>query len=219
VSIEPPRLRQTGASVAYEVGSIISIRIHGDVVENARIRSFSTDHLLYNKPVVTFTTRVENPGNVLIRPRGPLEVMNMFGKRVEIMTVNDAKGGVFPGTTRAYDLTWKSNDFAIGRYQGIVSLVYGEEGSETTVSATVSFWVLPLGIILPILGVLAFTVLVIYFGVRLHIRRTLERYQGRTPSRAVYRRRTSGVTKLTVVAIGLLVAVAVFLVAILVMFA
>jgi hypothetical protein len=219
VSAEPPRLRANGASVGYEVGSIISIRIRGDVVEDARIRSFSTTRAVYTKPEVQFSTRVENPGNVLIRPRGPLEVFNMFGKRVSLMTVNDAKGGVFPGTTRAYETIWKSEDLAIGRYQGIVSLVYGEEGTETTVSATVSFWVLPLKIIVPILGILMFIVLSVYFGVRLHIKRTLDRYQGRDRSRVVYSRRARGVNRLTAIAIGLLIGIAVFLVMMLALFA
>lgn len=218
-TVEPPRLRETGAAVGYEVGSIISIRVAGEVIEDARIRSFSTDKLIYGTPNVIFTTRVENPGNVLIRPRGPLEIYNMFGKRIEILTVNDNKGGVFPRTTRAYESTWKSEDLAIGRYQGIVALIYGEEGRETTVSATVSFWVLPANIILPIVGILAFIVVAVYFGVRLHIKRTLDQYQGRNSTRTVYRRRDSGITRLTMVAFAMLAAVTLFLIGLLVVFA
>jgi hypothetical protein len=142
----------------------------------------------------------------------------MFGKRVDIITVNDPKGGVFPGTTRAYETIWKSDDLAIGRYQGVVSLIYGEEGRETTVSGTVSFWVLPANIILPVIGILTFIALAIYFGVRLHIKRTLDQYQGRS-SRTVYRRRDSGVTRLTMVALGMLAVVTLFLIALLVVFA
>jgi hypothetical protein len=217
-SVEPPRLRQTGAAVGYEVGSIISIRVNGDVIENARIRSFATDKLVYGSPNVIFTTRVENPGTVLIRPRGPLEIYNMFGKRVDLLTVNDSKGGVFPRTTRAYETVWKSEDLMIGRYQGVVALIYGEEGRETTVSAAVSFWILPANIIVPIVGILAFIVVAVYFGVRLHIKRTLDQYQGRT-TRTVYRRSDRGITRLTMVAFGMLAAVTLFLIGLLVLFA
>lgn len=219
VSVEPPRLRQTGAAVGYEIGSIVSLRIRGDVIENARIRSFSTDRLVYGKPSVTFISRVENPGNVLITPHGPLEVFNMFGKRVALINVNDSLGGVFPGTTRSYESVWEDKDFAFGRYQGIVALLYGEKGNETTVSATVSFWVLPANIILPIVGILVFVILAVYFGVRLHIKRTLDQYQVSSRRTTVYRRRDSGVTRLTMIAIALLAAVTLFLVAILIVFA
>jgi hypothetical protein len=99
-----------------------------------------------------------------------------------------------------------------------VSLIYGEDGHETTVSATVSFWVLPLNIILPVLGILVFIALAVYFGVRLHIKRTLEQYE-RRGSRTVYRRRDSGVTRLTVVALSLLGVVVLFLIGLLVLFA
>lgn len=219
VSVEPPRLRQTGAAVGYEIGTIVSLRIKGDVIENARIRAFSTDKLVYGKPLVKFITRVENPGNVMITPHGPLEVFNMFGKRITLITVNDSLGGVFPGTTRSYETTWEEKDFAFGRYQGVVSLIYGEKGYETTVSATVSFWVLPANIILPILGILAFVILAVYFGVRVHIKRTLDKYQVGGRRTAVYRRRDTGMTRLAVVAIALLAAVTLFLVAILIVFA
>lgn len=220
VSMEPPRRRETGASVGYEVGCIVSIRIAGDVIENARIREFSTDKLIYSKPIVQFTTRVDNPGNVLIRPRGPLEVFNMAGKRVAIINVNDSLAGVFPGTNRDFETKWEEEDLAFGRYQGIVSLLYGEQGSQTTVSATVSFWILPAHIILPILGILAFIALAIYFGVRLHIRRTLESlHVAGTRRVAVRRRRDSGLTGLAAIALTILGVTALFLIGLLVLFA
>ena len=219
-SVEPPRLRSNGAAVGYEVGTIVSLRVEGNVIESARIRSFSTDKLLYSnsKPVVAFTTRVENPGNVLIRPHGILEIFNMFGKKVDTLSVNNSLGGVFPGTTHSYAVTWDNKDFAIGRYQATVSLLYGEPGAETTTSAVVSFWVLPLNVLLPVIAIFGFLVLAVYVGVRMHIRRTLERYQvvGR---RSSVRRRDSGTSKLAVVAITLLAVTAIFLIGLMVLFA
>jgi hypothetical protein len=200
------------------VGTIVNLRIKGEANETARIRSFSTDHLVFGKPSVTFTTRVENPGNVLIKPHGPLEVFNMFGKRVAIINVNDTQNGVFPGHTRPFETLWEEKDFAFGRYQGIVSLIYGDPGHETTVSATLSFWVLPVNIILPIVGILAFLILAVYFGVRLYIRRTLDVYNIKQ-RRSGYRRRDAGVTRLTFVAVSLLLVIGVFLIAMLVVFA
>ena len=216
--VEPPRLRQNGAGVGYKVGTIVTLRVKGEANETARIRSFATDHLVFGKPSVKFTTRVENPGNVLIKPHGPLEIYNMFGKRVAIMNVNDSMNGVFPGHTRPFETVWDEKDFAFGRYQGIVSLVYGDHGHETTVSATLSFWVLPVNIILPVVGILAFLILAVYFGVRLHIRRTLDAYNI-SHRRSAFRRRSAGVTRLTFVAVSLLLIIGIFLIAMLVVFA
>lgn len=216
--IEAPRLRQNGAAVGYKVGTIVNLRIKGEANETARIRSFATDHLVFAKPTVTFTTRVENPGNVLIKPHGPLEIFNMFGKRIALINVNDNQNGVFPGHTRPFVTTWDEKDFAFGRYQGIVSLIYGNPGHETTVSATLSFWVLPVNIILPVVGILAFLILAVYFGVRLHIRRTLNAYNV-TQRGTSKRRRSSGDSRLTFIAVSLLLIIGVFLIVMLVVFA
>lgn len=220
VSREPPRLRQIGAGVGYDVGSIISIRISGDVVESARIRAFSTDRLIYSTPNVTFETRVENPGNVLIRPRGPLEVKNMFGDQVGLLIVNDDGGGVFPGTTRSFDVVWEDDGIGFGRYQAIVALGYGQGGGQATVDATVSFWILPLNIILPVLGAIAFLVLAIYIAVKIHINRAVRELSTGRGRRVVARRRKdSGMSSLVLVAVALLVATSIFLIGLLVLFA
>ena len=220
VTVEPPRLRESGAGVGYEVGAIVTVRISGDVVESARIRQFSTDKFIYGSPEVKLLTRVENPGNVLIRPRGPLEITNMFGKRVGMMTVNDSQGGVFPGTTRPFETVWKGEGVAFGRYQAVIGLLYGEDGARNTVSATVSFWVLPVRIIVPVLAVISLLVLVVYLGVRLYVRRALEEVTTSSGRRVVARRRRDqGLSRLMVVAVTLLVATTLFLILLLFFFA
>ena len=222
VSVQPPRLREIGAAVGYDVGAIVSIRIAGDVIESARIREFSTDRLIYSKPEVLFTARIQNPGNVLLRPRGPLEINNMFGKRVGILTVNDSLAGVFPGTTRSFEIEWLEEGIGFGRYQAVVGLLYGEAGRQSTVSATVSFWILPAQIILPILGGLAFIILVGYIAVRLYIRRTISEISTTRGTRRVAtrrRRKEAAISRLAVTAVGLLAATALFFIALLLLFA
>jgi len=80
LSLTPERPKETGVGVGFQVGTIINLRISGDVFEEARIREFRTDRAMYSTPDVTFITRVENVGNVLIRPRGPLEITDFFWK-------------------------------------------------------------------------------------------------------------------------------------------
>jgi hypothetical protein len=219
-SVEAPRLRTIGAGVGYEVGAIVSIRISGDIVESARIRSFSTEKLIYSEPNVSFVTRVENSGNVLVRPRGPLTIQNMFGKEVATVSVNDSLGGVFPGTERSFTSSWTDDGIGFGRYQAIVALAYGEPGRISSIDATVSFWILPLRIILPILGILTLIILILYVVVRLHIRNSLERLSTRGGRRVVHRRRRdTGTSKLVLVTISLLATVVIFLMGLLILFA
>ncbi|MEZ4200032.1 MAG: DUF916 domain-containing protein [Candidatus Paceibacterota bacterium] len=106
VSAVPPEPTTVGAGVGFEVANIVHIRIAGDVVESAQIRTFATDQLFYSTPEVEFSARVENKGNVLVRPYGPLEVYNMLGNRVYSETFNENLGGVFPGTIRDFKFMW-----------------------------------------------------------------------------------------------------------------
>lgn len=173
VSVEPPRLRSTGASVAYEVANIISIRVAGEAVESAQIRQFSTNKFIYGSTNIDFLIRIENEGNVLVRPMGPLEINNMFGKRAAMLTFNDALAGVFPKTTREFTITWEGEGTGFGRYEAVLSPVYGDLGRKSTMSSTVTFWILPMNIIVPSAIVLAVVLATIYIAVKLYVRRTM----------------------------------------------
>lgn len=179
VSVEPPRLRSSGASVGYEVGNIISIRIAGEVSESARIRQFATSQYIYGSTNVTFEARIENEGNTLVKPTGPLEIQNMFGKRVALLNFNESQAGVFPKTPssdglRDYTIDWVDEAPGFGRYEAKLSVVYGSEGKMHTISSTASFWILPTNIIVPAAITLFVVVLIITVTIRFYIKRSLK---------------------------------------------
>ncbi len=217
VSLNPPRMRTSGAAVGYEVANIISIRVAGDAFENAQIRSFSTDNYLHSESKVDFRARIENKGTVLVRPTGPLEIYNMFGKRVAIVTFNESKAGVFPFTTREFTMHWEDEGPGFGRYQAVLSLLYGDQGRQATISSTLSFWILPMSIIGPALIILAVLLISSYIAVRLYIRRTVQTMS--SGRRLVRRQRRSGVSALLTIAVVMLGVTALFLLILLALFA
>jgi hypothetical protein len=221
VSAEPPKLRESGAAIGYEVANIVSIRVAGDTVETAQIRQFSTDNYIYGKPKVTFSVRIENGGNTLIRPTGPLEVTNMLGKEVAKLKFNEKDlAGVFPGTTREFSLVWEESGTLFGRYEAILSPSYGEAGQKQTVSSTVTFWILPMNIIVPALIILTVLLLVTYVSVKLYVRRKLAYYGAAGGTRRlVRRRRESNSSALLLIFIVMLVVTALFLLVLLAFFA
>ncbi len=221
ISMDPPKLRKTGASVGYQVANIISIRVAGDAVVNAQIRQFSTGNYIYGESKVDFNARIENKGTVLIRPIGPLEITNMFGKRVAQLTFNEARAAVFPGTTRDdFNIVWEDEGPGFGRYQAVLSLAYGDPGRKATISSTVSFWILPMNIILPALGVLAFLLLAVYIAVKLYIRNKLQMVTGGSRRVVNSRRRTNnGMSALILVTVVMLATTALFLIILLALFA
>lgn len=226
-SVDPPNIDRSGAAVGYQVSNIITIRVSGDVKEEANIRQFSTSRFLYGSQNVDFSVRIENAGNVLIRPTGPLEIYNMLGKKVDTLTFNEDQNAVFPKVLnpvdeelngmREFELTWIGEATGFGRYEAILSPIYGEQGAIRTMSSTVTFWVLPMHIIGPALGILAFILLLVFIFVRLYIRRSLAHlHQGR---RIVRQRRRGGSSALLLVTVVSLAVTALFLIVLLALFA
>lgn len=218
ISVEPPKIDKSGAAVGYQVANIISIRVAGDAVEEASIRQFSTSKFFHGSQNVDFSARIENTGNVLVRPIGPLEVYNMLGKKVGTVMFNEERAAVFPNDTREFaNINWKGDSPGFGRYEAILSAEYGDTGAKKTMSSTVTFWVLPMSIIGPALGVLAFILLLTFIFVRVYIKRSLAHL---SPGRRIVRtrRRKGSSTTLLIVVITLTVT-ALFLIVLLALFA
>lgn len=218
ISVDPPDIKDSGAAVGYQVANIISLRVAGDATEVANIRQFSTNSFFYGSKNVDFSVRIENEGNVLVRPSGPLEIKNMLGQKVDTIIFNESKGAVFPGKVREYSINWTGEGTGFGRYEAIVSPIYGDSGAKRTISSTVSFWILPMNIIGPALGALALVLLVTFVFVRVYIKRTLAHLSyGQT--RIVRKRKRNGMSATLLLVIVMLTVTGLFMIALLILFA
>ena len=166
------RPQSTGVGVGYEVATIVSLRVAGDIVEEASLREFRTDRAIYSKPEVTFSVKIENAGNVVVRPRGPLEITDMFGRPAGVLTINESAAAILPRATRQFETKWLAEKFSFGRYQALISIVYGEDGQKT-ISAALSFWVLPVKVIVSIISGIIGLILIIFISVKLYLRKKL----------------------------------------------
>lgn len=173
ISANPVLPEDTGVGIGYQVGSIISLRVNGDVVEEGLIREFRTDKTIYGTPDVNFLAKVENRGNAVLRPRGPIEITNFFGKKVATIIMNDGGGAVLPKTDRTFRVNWTTDGFAFGRYEAVMGLVYGDE-ERSTISANTTFWVLPTKAILWIAGIILGLLAAVFVIVKLIVRRKLK---------------------------------------------
>lgn len=211
VSAEPPKLRETGAGVGYEVVSVVSIRISGDVIDTARVRSFSTDKLLYGAKNVQFTAKIENQGNIMIRPRGPVTITSMFGSEPVVITVNDNQAGVFPGTMRDINFEWNDESLGFGRYEAILALAYDGEDGQKTIDASLIFWVFPIKVMLGFLAGLIIIVVGGYAFTKYYINQAIMRAAGGRRIVPQRYRRQVGVSRFTFVFTAIMAAVVLFL--------
>jgi hypothetical protein len=218
VSATPPEIETVGAAVGYDVANIISLRVSGECNESANIRQLSTKRFFNGAKNIEFNARIENTGSALVRPIGPVEIFNMLGKRVDTFTFNESQAAVFPKKVREYTFVWTGEGTGFGRYEAILSPVYGDSGAKKTMSSTVSFWILPLNIILPALGALAFLLLLTFFFVRIYIKRTLA-HLSHGQTRIVRRRKNKNVSTTLLLIVVMLTVSALFMVILLALFA
>jgi hypothetical protein len=194
--------------------------VAGDATIDAGIREFSTDKYFNNSKNVSFALRVENTGNVLIRPIGPVEIRNMLGQKVDTFMFNDEQqGGVFPGRTREFSFSWKGQGTGFGRYEALISPVYGADGSQKTMAATVSFWILPMKIIGPALAALAFILFVVFIMARIYIKRTLAGYDYGSTRVVSGRRKGKGTSSTLLLIVVMVTVTAIFALILLALFA
>ncbi len=214
-SVKPPELNSSGAAVGYKVGNIIVLSIDGDIVEQGSIRQFSTDKTFYSSQNVNFSAKIENSGNVAIKPFGLLEIYNMFGKKVSTITFNDTLSMILPSKTRKFHITWKGDTTGLGRYKAIISVSYGKDGVKKTMYRTTYFWILPMNIIGPAILGLSVLLLITFFLVRVYIRNSVQRLSG---GRRLVRRKKNNNSYLFLTILSLLVTTVIFLIILLLIF-
>lgn len=127
-----------GAAVAEEIASLVLLKIAGDIKEEAKIETFTTEKAYYEYAPVTFDTRVKNIGNVHMKPTGFISVTNIFGKQVAKIDVNTKN--VLPGAIRKYQDKWESK-WLVGKYTATLVLNYAN--GNKTLSQTTNFIVFP----------------------------------------------------------------------------
>ncbi len=118
------KIKGSGATVAQEIGSLILIKIPGDVFEEAKLKSFKPESGVFRLGRVKLLALIENTGNIHVKPYGSIHLTNIFGKKVKSV---EAKGrNVLPGSKRLFEEEFKFNGF--GYYKAEITLIYSGGG-------------------------------------------------------------------------------------------
>jgi len=141
----PPELEGTGVSLSASVGTLVLVNVSGNVTQSAKVAELYTSQKgkrrsLFEYGPITITTRIQNNGNVHFKPKGTVQVTNIFGKNVYLGQLNQDNRNALPGSIRKFEQT-HNKKFLFGRYTVVADVVYGSESQIT--SAKTSFWVIP----------------------------------------------------------------------------
>jgi hypothetical protein len=165
----PPNLEGTGVALSASVGTLILLRVAGQVTDNASVSSFTVGQKgkagsFFEHGPLDFTVRIHNSGTVHEKVQGSIEVTDGFGKKVTSIAVNAKGGNVLPDSTRKFVQSLDKKSL-FGRYTANLHLTY--LGGAKKLDAKLSFWVIPWKLILLLLiGLIVFGYLL-----RLSIRR------------------------------------------------
>lgn len=146
-SVPPATNGKSEVSIGSKVGTLLLLRVNGEVEEGGGIVSFGTknnSHFYTTLPIL-FNYRFTNDGGDRVNPKGSIVVRNMIGIKTTTLDANASQGNILPGGTRRFDVAWGEvrdesktgfvatikhqwNSFALGIYMAKLSVTYGTSG-------------------------------------------------------------------------------------------
>lgn len=174
-------------TLSGSVGSLLLVKVPGDLREQANIASF--DVRKDSKAGSYFTTgkdlqavvRVKNSGNVQIEPFGKI-MLKKGGETLGTYEVNNTKprGNVLPDSIRRFDIALGDKVGSFGKYTLDANLGYGSKGQ--LITATSTFYVVPVPVIiisLLVLLLVAFTIFVLPRLIKRYNQRVIQKATGK----------------------------------------
>lgn len=184
-SSTPPQIEgKVGVGVVTKVGSLLLVRVSGEIKEEMRLIDFSTSKKFYNRLPVQFLAAFENTGNVHLKPMGEIEIKpKFFGVGKGKVSVNEVGGNVLPKSIRRFEASWQKTasppsratnavskffeelknewkNFALGSFNASLFVLFGTTPPQT-VERTLTFYVFPWRVILVglIVGIISILIL------------------------------------------------------------
>ena len=155
-------------SLAGSVGSLVLVKVPGDIKEQLNIASFDarvndrpSTFFLKNKDIDA-VVRFQNQGNIQEQPFGKILLKNHSGKVLGAYEVNDAQppGNVLPDSTRKFTVALGNKVGSFGQYKLEGNFGYGTSGQ--LLSASTTFYVIPIWMIIAFIAIVALLAFLVF---------------------------------------------------------
>jgi hypothetical protein len=180
---DPTISGSTPVAAKYQLGTLIFIKVAGEVVEKGQLISFNSSKSIYDYPPVIFEVKFENQGNVRTKPSGIIEIYNSAGIKEQVIQINKTFGGVLPRSTRRFEESWNPKKWfniipRIGKYEARGILTYGLPS--TTVKLTpITFWIIPWKFLLLIIFIIFSLIAILALLLRLYSNYIISKYKSK----------------------------------------
>jgi len=121
-ALSPPgkKARTSTVTINIRLASLILIDVKGTEMYKAEVPAFKAFH---EGGKIKVQLSVRNGGNLLIRPSGPIRLIN--GSTQVLTGELHPKRAVLPGDTAQYNIEWPDTNIAKGTYQIVTEVDYG----------------------------------------------------------------------------------------------
>lgn len=204
VRTTPPPKGSGEVSIGARLGSLILLRVNGDIQEGVNILEFATKNKqrFFNSLPVEFYYRFQNTGADRVKPDGNIVIKNIFGMTSKILSANRTEGSVLPRSIRRFDSPWihsggdsedvnavvpppvtggfftqaknQLTNFAFGYYTANLDINFGENNSSA--HDTFRFFVFPWQLIVLVLVIAVVGYFVLRFVLRRYNRRIIAKH-------------------------------------------
>ncbi len=167
---------QKNVNLSVSVASLILVKVPGNYYENLNITDFSSAQNGNPRAIFTSTKKLQaiivfqNTGQVQEEPFG--KVVLMKGKKqINTFAINQTNppGNVLPNSSRKFSVNISGAN-SIGKYTLIGNFGYGSKGQ--LISATTTFWVVPLSWIIAFIVLLVLLLLFVALWLRKHAKKS-----------------------------------------------
>lgn len=138
-------LGASGNAIQPEVGTLIYLRIPGDIKEEATalidVPKFS------EFGPINLKTTVLNKSDIHLAPQGQIEITDILGRKFALPIESS---NIFPQTSRNFN-TLLNKKWLFGRFRAELVATYGSQGQ--LLNPVIFFWVLPIRLILALITI------------------------------------------------------------------
>ncbi len=207
VRTTPPAANGGEVSIGARLGSLVLLRVNGEIQEGVDILEFSTKNKqrFFTSLPVELYYRFQNTGGDRVSPKGEVIIKNLVGLKAKILSANRTEGSVLPRSIRRFEMAWITsgggqedplvtvqsrnpggfleeakyqwNHFAFGYYKASLDLTYGVNNN--TATGTFRFLVIPWQLLIIVLFVLIIGFIILRSLLRRYNRRIIAKANAR----------------------------------------
>ena len=129
---------QTGSAVASRVGTLVYLKVQGDITEAAYLKQLSTKNKWFEYGPIDITAEIENQGDIHLKPAGKIEITDLLNRPILIEDLDESN--IFPFASRLHQFQLP-NKYYLGRFK--VKLEASAGTSALPINGAIYFWVIP----------------------------------------------------------------------------